>query len=94
MAYRPHEMSVLVAHSPKVARERLLSAFCQANANRTRAASLLGCSRQTFGAWAKKLGVDLDAAESVAKRDGWHHGRIGGANWHRNKRSTESSGIP
>ncbi len=90
MPYRPHALAVLIVTSPKTARERLLSAFCEANANRSKAASLLGCSRQTFAAWAKKLGVDLDAAESVAKRDGWHHGRNGGAGWHRNKRAETS----
>lgn len=90
MSYRTHEVAALIVAKPREARARVLTAFVQANANRTIAASLLGCRRSTLAEWIRKLGMasDLREVEKIAKRDGWYHGRNGGAGWHQARRTT------
>lgn len=92
MAYRQHELAALIVVDRASARKRILAAFVDAKCSRDDAARILGCRRSTLLAWIKKLGLqgDLQDVEAIAKRDEWHHGRLGGAGWHRKKDSRES----
>jgi len=47
---------------------------------------LIGFWHQTFTRWAKLLKVKekLEKLEKKSKKEGWHHGRNGGAGYHQN----------
>lgn len=100
MAFRPHEIPVLIASKNEADKEeawkRILRAFVDAHGSRTRAASLLGCSRGTLAIWIAKLGIaqKLLTVEEILKRQGLHHGRRGGAGWHRNRRAQGETSEP
>jgi hypothetical protein len=95
MAFRHHALASLIVVDPAKAKRRIKEAFVEARGSREVAASLLGCKRATLLAWIRKLATknaegmtldeELEGIEKIAKRDGWHHGRLGGAAWHRNR---------
>ena len=93
MAFRHHEIAVLIETRPKEARNRILEAFVKGNASKSAAALVLGCRRATLQAWIVKLKMEstLEEATKIAKRDGWHHAKRGGAGCHRNRRASETS---
>ncbi len=101
MAFRHHALAALIVVDPEKAKRAIKKAFVDALGSRETAASLLGCKRATLLAWIKKLGTknpegltldeELQGIERIAKRDGWHHGRLGGAAWHK---KPESKGSP
>ncbi len=87
MAYRRHPMAALIVLAPEAAQKRIREMFIEGRACRESAALLLGCKRATFLAWVRKLGMESELLqiEQIAKRDGWHHGRLGGAGCHSKK---------
>lgn len=82
MSYR---MKSLIEVDPKAAAEEILRAFEKAKCHVGDSAELLGCQRQTFARWVKllKLDKDLKRLAKRAEKEGWHHGRKGGAGFHR-----------
>lgn len=96
MSYRTHEIAALIVAKPAEARAKILTAFVKGNASRAIAASLLGCTRGTFGQWVRKLNMreELRQVEKIARRNGWHHGRAGGAGCHRSRRESEETSDP
>lgn len=93
MAFKAHAATVLLEVDPEVAWKTILRAFVKANGSRTKAAFLLGCSRSTFYRWVERLGAEekLRTVEKILKRDGLHHGRLGGAGWHSKRRASGTS---
>lgn len=58
----------------------ILEAFRRAKCLRSEAARILGCDRETLAIWVRRLALEaqLTKLEAQAKRQGWHHGRVGG----------------
>jgi DNA invertase Pin-like site-specific DNA recombinase len=93
VSFRAHEIPVLMEQGDiEGAWAKVLKAFVAANGSRTKTASILGCSRATLAVWCKKLGIEqrLRTVEEILKKEGVHHGRRGGAGWHRNRRRETS----
>lgn len=93
MAYRRHDLAALIVVAPELAVKRVREAFVEGRASREAAALLLGCKRATLLAWVRRLGMqdELEQIEKIAKRDGWHHGRLGGAGCHSKKKALVKS---
>jgi len=89
MSGRPHPIHYLIGDDPAAARRQLLAEFVKANASMVVVASQMGCSRSTLYQWVRKLGMlrELREAERIARRDGWHHGRLG--KWFLKQRASE-----
>lgn len=83
--YVKHRMTALMALDPDAARKQLLSAFVKANCHYRNAAAIVGCGVHSFARWASQLGIRdrLRALEEQAEREGWHHGKKGGAGYHK-----------
>lgn len=81
-----HEFRSLITVHPEKASKALLDAFKKAKCHYGDASVLLGCNQHTFTRWARMLGIeeDLVLLEAKAKVEGWHHGRSGGAGYHKN----------
>lgn len=80
-----HKIRALIDVDPAAARKVILDAYVKARCHIGDAAELLGCRRHAFTRWAVVLGMEdslLEVAER-AKREGWHHGRVGGGGLHR-----------
>lgn len=87
MPFRHHDLRALIVVDPEAAKRLLKQAFVDAGASRKAAASLLGCSRATYLAWAKQLELRewMQAVSKLARQNGWHHGQLGGAACHRSR---------
>lgn len=80
-----HRLRSLIEIDPRAATHELITAFRNAKCHYQRAAESVGCTAHTFTRWARLLGIvdQLDQIEREAKADEWHHGRLGGAGYHR-----------
>lgn len=84
--YVRHKMLSLIDVDPAAAKKQILAAYRKAKCHTADAAKELGCNAHTFLRWVRTLGIDeeLAALSRRATREGWHHGRLGGAHFHRN----------
>lgn len=80
MAMTREQMTALIVVDPDRARAAIRKAMRQAGTLRHEAAKVLGCGRVTFARWVDRLEMvqELDELESMAREQGWHHGRTGG----------------
>ena len=80
-----HRMKALIEIDPAKARAEITDAFTKARCHYQDAAALLGATAQTYRRWARLLGVKgkLEALDEKARKQGWHHGRTGGAGFHK-----------
>ena len=79
--YHPnHPIAALIIVDPKAAKLRILDHLRRAKMHRGDAAIAIGCAHSTFLSWVRKLDLEdeIGRLERKAKREGWHHGRIGG----------------
>lgn len=85
MPYVNHKMRALIELSPGEAKEMIISAFKKAKCHYAVAAKILGCKQHSVTRWARILGIHekLEQIEARAEREGWHHGRKGGAGFHK-----------
>jgi hypothetical protein len=70
------------------ARNEMVTAFRTSGMHRAEVARMLGASGlSTLDRWVTKLGLKdaLKELDEEAKRDGWHHGRKGGAGYFQNR---------
>jgi len=79
-----HKMRSLIEINPETAKREMLKAFRDASCHYQDAAERIGCKAHTFTRWARLLGIKeaLEALEEKAEKEGWHHGRKGGAGFH------------
>ena len=80
-----HRMRSQIEVNPDAARREIIKAFTKAKCHYQDASELLGCKAHTLTRWARLLGIkdELEAIELRAEAEGWHHGRKGGAGFHR-----------
>jgi hypothetical protein len=78
--YRPLALTAQVHNEPKKARGAIIAAFKRAACNRETTAIVLKISKRSLSRYIELLEMteELDALESKAIRDGWHHGSVGG----------------
>jgi hypothetical protein len=73
-------IGALVICDPDRARREIIRAFRDSGANRQDTAAALGVGRNALTKYVATLGIteELNELEDTAKRNGWHHGRVGG----------------
>lgn len=73
---RELEMTHVVKYQPKVAKDRILSAYKVAGCSLRAAAPMLGCTERTLHRWVYDhldMGEDLEKLTRQAEREGWLH---------------------
>lgn len=85
MPYVNHKMRALIELKPNEAKETILDAFTKAKCHYQETAKILGCEMHSVTRWADLLGIrdKLRRIEERARKEGWHHGREGGAGYHK-----------
>ena len=86
MACERHQMAALIQVDPTKAKKQIVDAYVKAKCHFGEAAKALGCHQHTLGRWAEALGIQeqLKKIAERALKEGWHHGRRGGAGFFRN----------
>lgn len=81
-----HKMRSMIEIEPEAARKEMIDAFVKAKCHYQDASDIIGCKPHTFTRWARLLGIKekLEKLEAKAEKEGWHHGRKGGAGFHKN----------
>ncbi len=85
MAFVKHQMRSLIDVDPDRARREILAAVRKAKMHMGEAAKALECRQQTLLSWVRALDLEqeIDEMRETAKRNGWHHDRLGGPSFHR-----------
>jgi hypothetical protein len=80
MPYRKPTLSPIVLVDPEKARRLIRKAFRDALCKRGEACKALDCSTSTLQGWIRQLGMEQELLdlEETAKKEGWHHGDVGG----------------
>lgn len=80
-----HRMMSIIEIDPDSARKEIVAAFVKAQCHYKETAEILGCKSHTVTRWARALGIkdELAKIEARAEKEGWHHGKKGGAGYHR-----------
>lgn len=93
MAYVRHVIKALIKIDRRTARDIVKRAYVNARCSITDAASSVGCRRRTFLLWARELGLEewFRKTGQIAKRDGWHHEKVGGGGCHKRHRESNRS---
>lgn len=75
-----HEISALIRVQPKEAAKKVLAFLKDAKMHKGDAARQIGCAHSTLISWIRQLELapEIEKLEAKAKKDGWHHGRVGG----------------
>ncbi len=75
-----HEISALIRVQPAEAAKRILAALRETGMHKGEAAKRLGCAHSTLLSWIAQLHLaqKIEALAEKARKEGWHHGRLGG----------------
>lgn len=75
-----HVIAALIVADPKQARARLIERLRKARMHKGDCAAAIGCAHSTLLRWIRKLRLEpeIEKLEARARREGWHHGRVGG----------------
>jgi hypothetical protein len=92
MAFVRHVIKALIQVDRRAAKKVVKQAYVDAQCSITDAASSIGCGRRTFLLWARELGLEdwLRSTGQIAKRDGWHHEKVGGGGCHKARRESNT----
>lgn len=92
MAFVRHAIKALLTIDRRAARRILKQAYVDARCSITDAALIVGCRRRTFLLWARELDLEpwFKSTGQIAKRDGWHHEKVGGGGCHKQRRASST----
>lgn len=76
----PSNLTHLIHTHPEAARKQILDALRKSGMHKGEASKLLSIAHPTLLRYiaALRLADEIDRLVEVARREGWHHGRIGG----------------
>lgn len=85
MAYVKHKIGMMVDIAPDAAKKKILKVYRDTGCNMSETAEMLVCNAKTLHRWIMKLGIrdEMKKLEEKSLAEGWHHGRRGGAGYHR-----------